>query len=148
MSKGLPFLREEGKGFDKPERNQGLAAPVANRPPLRHSPAMPAPDTDTVTFTAPLLVWRTEQYGDMGYVVIEGDPAEAVTAHELTRRLELGRRRGFGSVKVNAEVGDSRWSTSVFPQKAGTWFLPVKKPICRAEDLAAGDAVTVRLELL
>ncbi len=55
-------------------------------------------DADTVSFTAPLLVWRTEKYGDIGYVRIEGAAAEAISAHELVRRLELGRRRGFGSV--------------------------------------------------
>lgn len=103
---------------------------------------------ETVSFTAPLLVWATEQYGNIGYVRIEGAAAEAIAAHELARRLELGRRRGFGSVKVNANVGDSRWSTSVFPQKGGGWFLPVKKAICRAEGLDEGDAVAARLELL
>ena len=105
-------------------------------------------DADTVSFTAPLLVWATEQYGEMGYVTIGGEAAEAISAHELARRLELGRRRGFGSVKVNASIGDSRWSTSVFPPREGGWFLPVKKAICRAEGLAAGDPVAVRLELL
>lgn len=103
---------------------------------------------DTVTFTAPLLAWRTERYGDIGYVAIAGAAAEAIGAHELTRRLELGRRRGFGSVKVNVGLGESHWSTSVFPQKSGAWFLPVKKAICRAEGIAAGDEVAVRLELL
>ena len=107
-----------------------------------------APDSDTVSFSAPLSVWRTEKYGDIGYVTIGGAAAEAIGAFELMRRLELGRRRGFGSVKVQAAIGDSRWSTSVFPQKGGTWFLPVKKAICRAEDLAADDEVAVTLELL
>src|SRR5688572_7370600 len=102
----------------------------------------------TVSFTARLLVWRTEKYGDIGYVVIAGEAADAISAHELVRRLELGRRRGFGSVKVEAAIGGSRWSTSVFPQKQGGWFLPVKKAICRAEDLAAEDEVEVRLALL
>ena len=102
----------------------------------------------TVSFTAPLLVWRTEDYGDIGYVVIAGEAAEAIGAHELVRRLELGRRRGFGSVKVEAAIGDSRWSTSVFPRKQGGWFLPVKKAICRAEGLEPDDEVAVRLELL
>jgi uncharacterized protein DUF1905 len=106
------------------------------------------PDTETIRFIAPLSVWRTEQYGDIGYVTIEGAAAEAIGAHELMRRLELGRRRGFGSVKVEAAIGASRWSTSVFPQKGGGWFLPVRKAICRAEDIAAGDEVAVRLELL
>ena len=62
-------------------------------------------------------MWHTEKYGDIGYIRIEGEAAEAISAHELVRRLELGRRRGFGSVKVNARIGDSRWSTSVFPQR-------------------------------
>ncbi len=103
---------------------------------------------DTVTFTAPLLVWRTESYGDIGYVRITGAAADAISGHELMRRLELGRRRGFGSVKVKVELGASRWSTSVFPQKQGGWFLPVKKAICRAEGIEAGNDVEVRLELL
>ena len=103
---------------------------------------------DTLRYAAPLLVWRTEKYGDIGYIRIEGEAAEAIRGHELMRRLELGRRRGFGSVKVNVRVGESRWSTSVFPPKEGGWFLPVKKAICRAEDLGEGDMVEVELELL
>jgi hypothetical protein len=101
-----------------------------------------------VSFTAPLLVWATEAYGNISFVTIDGEAAEAISAHELMRRLELGKRRGFGSVKVNACVGGSRWSTSVFPPKSGGWFLPVKKAICRAEGLEEGDPVAVRLELL
>ncbi len=103
---------------------------------------------DIVTFTAPLLVWRTEKYGDVGYVRITGAAAEAIRGHELMRRLELGRRRGFGSVKVNVALGASRWSTSVFPQKQGGWFLPVRKAVCRAEGVEADDDVEVGLELL
>ena len=83
----------------------------------------------------------------MAYLAIADEAAGAVGAYELVRRLELGRR-GFGSVKVEAAIGASRWSTSVFPQKSGGWFLPVKKAICRAEGLEAGDQVAVRLELL
>ena len=101
-----------------------------------------------LSFNTPLSVWPTEKYGDMGYVVITGAAAEYIRGHELVRRLELGRRRGFGSVKVEVKVGDSLWSTSVFPQKAGGWFLPVKKAICRAEGLEAGDEVAVGLKLL
>ena len=103
--------------------------------------------SETVRFTAPLLVWNVEEHGDMAYLAIADEAAEAVGAYELVRRLELGRR-GFGSVKVEAAIGASRWSTSVFPQKTGGWFLPVKKAICRAEGLEAGDQVAVRLELL
>jgi hypothetical protein len=103
---------------------------------------------ETVSFSAPLLVWATEKYGNIGYVMIVGEAADAITAYELMRRLELGRRRGFGSVRVNVTVGDSRWSTSVFPPRSGGWFLPVKKAICRAEGLEEGDEIDVLLELI
>ena len=104
--------------------------------------------SETVSFTAPLHVWRTEKYGNIGYVLIGGVAAEAIGAYELDRRLELGRRRGFGSVKVEARIGDSCWSTSAFPQKSGGWFLPVKQAVQRAEDLAEGAPVEVELTLL
>lgn len=97
------------------------------------------PDADTVAFAAPLSVWRTERYDDMGYFAIEGAAADAIGAHELARR------RGFGSVKVAAAIGASR---SVFLQKRGRWFLPVKKAIRHAEGIEAGDEVAVRLEPL
>ena len=64
------------------------------------------------------------------------------------RRLEFGRGRGFGSVKVTACVGESRWTTSVFPNGDGQWMLPVKAAIRRAEDLAEGDLVQGELALL
>ena len=105
-------------------------------------------DVTIVPVAAPLRAWHAEGHGAMAYVRIEGEAAEAIGAHALVRRLETGRRRGFGSVKVHAELGASRWPTSVFPQKGGVWFLPVKKAICRAEGIAAGDPVAVRLELL
>ena len=103
---------------------------------------------DTVRFHAPLQMWRSGTHGGIGYVLLEGASAEAVSAHELIRRLELGRRRGFGSVKVTVRVGASEWRTSVFPQAGGSWFLPVKKAIQRAEDLAEGETVAVELDLL
>jgi hypothetical protein len=103
---------------------------------------------DTVRFVGPLRVWRSGTHGGMGFLLIEGEAAEAIGGHELVRRLELGRGRGFGSVKVMVSAGASRWPTSVFPTEGGGWFLPVKKAVRRAEDLAEGDEVEILLELL
>ena len=102
---------------------------------------------ESISFAASLRIWRTETNEQMAFVSIAGETAGAIGAYELLRRLELGRR-GFGSVKVEAGIGDSRWSTSVFPQKEGGWFLPVKKAICRAEGLSEDDEIAVRLQLL
>jgi hypothetical protein len=86
-------------------------------------------------------------YDPIGWVALTGEAAEAVAAHELVRRLELGKRRGFGSVKVTARVGESKWQTSLFPQKTGGWFLPVKKPVRLAENLDFGAVIEGELEL-
>lgn len=56
--------------------------------------------------------------------------------------------RGFGSVRVEARIGDVSWRTSVFPQKSGGYILPVKADVRRRAMIAAGDDVTVFLKLL
>jgi hypothetical protein len=105
--------------------------------------------SDTVRFSGPLESMVIEEgYDPIGWVALTGEAAEAVAAHELARRLELGKRRGFGSVKVTARIGESRWQTSLFPQKTGGWFLPIKKPVRLAAGLDFGDEVEGELELL
>ena len=101
---------------------------------------------DQLTATATLWRWTGGSgSGTWHFVTFSGEAAELLSATALMRRLE-GMRRGFGSLKVTATIGDSTWQTSVFPQKGEGWMLPVKKAILRAEDLAAGDTVSVTLE--
>ena len=74
--------------------------------------------------------------------------AEAINALALMRRLEGGRKRGWGSIKVRATVGDTSWETSIFPAKEmDGWLLPVKAAVRIAEGLVAGDLVTVVVEV-
>jgi len=106
--------------------------------------------SDTVRFLGPLQAMLIEEgYDPIGWVALVDEAAEAIAGHEFARRLELGKRRGFGSVKVTAQIGGSRWQTSLFPQKeTGGWFLPIKKPVRLAEGLAFGDDVEGELQLL
>ena len=102
----------------------------------------------TVLFAAPLQSIHIEEgYAPMGFLRIPPEAAEAIAGHELERRLELGKRRGFGSVRVTVTLGDSQWQTSLFPNKDGSWFLPIKKPVRVAEGLVEGDDVAVELQL-
>ena len=102
----------------------------------------------TVRFTAPLQSILIEDgMPPVGFVHLTDEAAQQVTGHELERRLELGKRRGFGSVRVAVRVGTSAWQTSVFPTQ-GKWFLPIKKPVRLAEGLAEGQPVVVELDLL
>lgn len=81
------------------------------------------------------------------YLKIAGAAATQISTHELHSRITSGKRRGFGSVKVEARIGDSEWTTSVFPQDDG-WFLPVKAAVRRAEGLEEGDMASVQVTLL
>jgi hypothetical protein len=95
-----------------------------------------------ITVTAPLWLWSGEG-GSWHFVTIPPEPAVEI-------RLESaadGIRRGFGSVRVAAEINGVSWRTSVFPQKSGGYLLPVKAAVRRAAGIAAGDEVTVRLDL-
>lgn len=51
---------------------------------------------------------------------------------------------GWGMIPVTATIGDTDWSTSLFP-KDGSYVVPVKADVRRAERLEPGDTVTVRL---
>ena len=105
--------------------------------------------TQTVRFSAPLQsVLIEEGYDPMHYLTPPAGAAEEIAGHELARRLELGKPRGFRSVKLTARIGGSEWATSAFRNKDGSWFLPVKKPIRLAEGLECGDTIEVELELL
>ena len=59
-----------------------------------------------------------------------------------------GARGGFGSVRVEARIGDVSWTTSLFPQREGGYILPLKADIRRRAGIVAGDEVIVRLKLV
>ena len=92
-----------------------------------------------IEVTAPLWLWSG---GSWHFITVPEEEAVEIRAHSLLNR------GGFGSVKVEASVGDVTWRTSVFPQKSGGYLLPVKAEVRRRAGIAAGDEVTVRLELL
>ena len=66
---------------------------------------------------------------------------------DLRERYE-GRTAGFGSIPVEATLGPSTWTTSLFPARTGCYLLPVKKPVRRAADVDDGDVVEVTLRVL
>jgi hypothetical protein len=64
------------------------------------------------------------------------------------RHAALGRATSFGSIRVNASIGATRWKTSLFPQKeTGGYLLPVKAEVRQREGLNAGQELTVVLNV-
>jgi hypothetical protein len=94
-----------------------------------------------IIVTAPLWLWTGEN-GSWHFVTVPDELSDEIRAHCLMAM------RGFKSARVEASVNGVAWRTSVFPIKSGGYILPVKKDVRRKADIAAGDEVTVELELL
>ncbi len=57
--------------------------------------------------------------------------------------------RGFGSVRVQAQIGPSSWRTSIFPDgQRRAYVLPLKRAVREAEGIEEGATVVVRLAIL
>lgn len=111
------------------------------------------------TATLPLQRWQGDR-GTYHLVTFSGAIARVLDEAALLHRLEFGRSRGFGSIKLTAQIGETQWRTSVFPQRPNTpkgsesgsdgedhkdYVLLISKKVMRAEELAPGDAVTITL---
>ena len=95
-----------------------------------------------INITGPLKSWSNDE-GVAHFMSVPEELSGEIRAHGLLVR------RGFGSVKVEATLDEFTWRTSVFPSKnSGGYFLPIKIDVLRNTGIAAGDEVTVTLELL
>ncbi len=89
-------------------------------------------------FTA--TVWRYDGVAAWYFLTLPPDLAD-----EIRSRVE---HVAFGSVRVRARIGATSWSTSVFPDKgSGSYVLPVKAAVRRAEGLDDGSTAAVHLEV-
>ncbi len=95
-----------------------------------------------ITVTSLLWIWRSESAGRWHFLTVPDEQSQEIRAQAF------GAPRGFGSVRVQAAIGEVVWRTSVFPQDSGGYLLPVKAEVRRKAGIAAGDEVTVQLELL
>ena len=90
-----------------------------------------------IEFVGPVVEWRGP--APYHFVVLTEEAAELVD--EVKAAVVY-----WGVVPVTATIGGTDFTTSMFPRE-GTWFLPVKDAVRRAEELALGDAVEVRIEI-
>jgi hypothetical protein len=96
-----------------------------------------------ITFEAELWMWDARRVDSWTFVSLP-----AAVSDEI-RELADGPRRGFGSLRVHATVGDTIWTTSIFPDgKRGSYVLPIKRAVRDAEALGIGDVATVTIDLI
>ena len=99
----------------------------------------------TVTYRLKGKLWLyTSTGGGWHFITLPKGAAREI-------RLMLGSGvtgRGWGSIRVKATVGGTTWATSIFPdKKAGSYLLPVKADVRKAEGLGEGAMVAYTLEV-
>jgi hypothetical protein len=96
-----------------------------------------------IDFDAELWQWDARRGDSWVFVSLSRETSEEI------RERDVGPRRGFGSVRVRATIGESTWTTSIFPDGArGCYVLPLKRAVRRAEELEVGDIAAVTVEII
>jgi len=107
-----------------------------------------SPDETAWEYVGPIWLWRGKdkdgQPSSMSwhFLTIDGHVAGAI------RAASSGHSAAWRSVHVEAGIGHTCWRTSVFPSKAMQgYMLPIKASVRKAEKLAEGDVIRVRITL-
>jgi len=89
-------------------------------------------------FTGEIIHWRGPS--PFHFVTVPDDQSAAIEAAASMVTY------GWGAIPVEARVGHTDFTTSLFP-KYERYLVPLKVAVRRAEGLALGDDVTIRLRL-
>ncbi len=87
-------------------------------------------------FSGEVWFWR----GPAPFHFVTVPPDESAALQAMSGRLTYG----WGMIPVEACIGSTEWTTSLFPKNGG-YLVPVKDLVRRAEAIDVGDTVTVRL---
>ena len=89
-------------------------------------------------FSGPIWHWRGP--APFYFVTVPADESDAlrVIAGVVTY--------GWGMIPATVHIGQTTWQTALWP-KDGGYIVPLKDSVRKAERLAEGDVVTIRLEV-
>lgn len=91
-----------------------------------------------VEFDGPVWFWRGP--APWYFVTVPDDERQDLQATSSAVSY------GWGMIPVTAHIGSTSWSTSLWP-KDGSYVVPLKAVVRRAEGIDEGDVVTVRLSV-
>ena len=94
------------------------------------------PDAMDLEFTGEIWFWRGP--APHHFVTVPEDECEEIA------QVAAFVTYGWGCIPVSGQVGDTRFTTSLFP-KDGGYIVPLKAKVRRDEGLDVGDTVAVRL---
>lgn len=93
-------------------------------------------------FTIYEKIWLYPGKAGWYFVTIRKEDADEI------KKEWMWPRKGFGSIPVRVTIGKTTWKTSIFPEKKGTYLLPLKKQVRDAEGLEVDDSPEITLQVL
>jgi hypothetical protein len=87
-------------------------------------------------FTGEVWFWRGP--APWYFVTVPEDDCEGLAATSTAVSY------GWGMIPVTAQIGDTSWTTSLFP-KDGQYVVPLKSWVRKAEQIEEGDQLTIHL---
>ena len=91
-----------------------------------------------IEFSGEIWYWRGP--APFYFVTIPEEQSEALKA------ILTMVTYGWGMIPVDVRIGQTQWYTALFP-KNGAYIVPIKDKVRRAEDLDAGDTVSIWLQV-
>ena len=86
----------------------------------------------------PMFEWR----GPAPFTFVALAPDDAATLADLVAGLSYG----WGCIPAEVTLGRTTWTTSLMP-KDGSYLVPIKQMVRRAEGVALGDLVTLSVHV-
>ena len=85
-------------------------------------------------------IWFWKGPAPFHFVTVPQDESELISEYSSLITY------GWGVIPVTASIGDTEWTTSLFP-KEGAYLVPIKVAVRKAEKVELGDTVALRLRI-
>ncbi len=92
----------------------------------------------TITFTGKIWFWK----GPAPWYFVTVPAEDCKILHAVSKDVTYG----WGMIPVTATINKTTWKTSLFP-KDGTYIVPIKSDVRKAEELEDGDELTILLDI-
>jgi hypothetical protein len=89
-------------------------------------------------FSGVIFTWRGPS--PYFFVAVPAGESDAIKA------ISSAVTYGWGVIPADVSIGKTSFKTSLFP-KNGDYLVPLKDKVRKAENLAEGDTVTIRLRI-
>ena len=94
-----------------------------------------------MTFTIKEEVWKWPGFAGWHFVTLPKKVSAEIK--------KVGKSYGAGFVKVEVTLGESTWTTALFPHKdSESYLVSIKKKVREKEGIWEGDTVVVRVRLV